>query len=170
MQGKLFDSRSAGLESIGARIAPGFIGGLLATVALDLVIIGIFPLMALPADVSFSVIGDTAAGFFASLGINVAGGVALGLLVHYSTGIMLGVLLSVALSYRDTFRIDSIKKGAAVGILYTELISLPLLALPPIILNMPASDAAQWFGLSLMMHSLYGAVLGAVVGYGLQAK
>jgi hypothetical protein len=170
MQGEDYDSRGASLVTNPAlaRIAPGFIGGLLATIAIDLVVIGIFPLMAIPADVSFSVIGDTAAGFFDLVGITVAGGVALGVLVHYLTGISLGVLLGWALSYNNTFHVDSIKKGAAVGILYTEVISLPLLALPPIVLNMPASGAAQWFGVSLIMHSLYGAVLGAVVGYGLQ--
>jgi len=141
----------------------GLVGGLLATIVIDLVVVGVFPLMGTPADISFSIIGDTAAGFFALFGLAIAGGVPLGLVVHYLTGIWLGVIFGAVVSHSDALRVDSVKKGAGLGILYTEVVSLPILATAPIILKMTASDAVQWFGVSFVMHLVYGMVLGIVV-------
>jgi NhaP-type Na+/H+ or K+/H+ antiporter len=36
-----------------------------------------------------------------------------------------------------------------------------------LILQMTPSEAAQWFGLSFLMHLVYGLMLGIVVSYGL---
>jgi NhaP-type Na+/H+ or K+/H+ antiporter len=43
--------------------------------------------------------------------------------------------------------------------------SLPLLAIAANILGMTASETAQWFGISFIMHLVYGGVLGVVVSY-----
>jgi hypothetical protein len=64
---------------------------------------------------------------------------------------------------------DSIKKGAGLGILYVEALSLPLLAAATLVLRMTASATALWFGISLVMHLAYGGVMGAVVSYGLRS-
>jgi hypothetical protein len=93
----------------------------------------------------------------------IAGGVPLGLVVHYLTGISLGVIFGAVVSRSDSLRVDSMKKGAGLGILYTEIISLPILATAPVILQMTMSSAAQWFGVSFVMHLVYGMVLGIVV-------
>jgi hypothetical protein len=124
----------------------GSIGGLAATVAIDLITIGVVPLMGMPADSGFAIIGDTAAGFLSLLGINVAG---------------------VAVTHVDVFHLNSAKQSLGLGILYTEVISLPILVMPPIILKWTTAAAAQWFGFSFVMHAIWGVVLGAVVCYGL---
>ncbi len=147
----------------------GFIGGLVATLVIDLVVVGMFPFVGMPAKVSFSIIGDTAAGFFSMLGIEMAGGVPLGLLVHYLTGLSLGGIFGRVASRHDILRLDSTKKGVGLGILYTEVASFPLLVTAPIILKMAAPDAAQWFGVSFVMHAVFGLVLGMVVSYGLRS-
>ena len=65
------DARSKGLVL-------GLAGGVVATVVIDLITVAVMPLIGLPADSGFSLIGDTAAGFLAPFGIDVAGGVPLG--------------------------------------------------------------------------------------------
>ena len=147
----------------------GLIGGLAATIVIDVITVGVLPLMGLPADGGFVVIGDTAAGFFSLLGIDVAGGVPLGAVFHFLIGLALGVIFGAAVTHVDALRLNSMKKGLGLGILYTEVISLPILVTPPIILKWTAFAAAQWFGFSFVMHAIWGIVLGVVVSYGLRS-
>lgn len=146
----------------------GLIGGLAGTIAMDLVLTGVFSVMGMPADLTFSFIGDTAAGFFTMIGIDIAGGVPLGAAVHYLIGLVLGVIFGVAVSQVDALRVDTLKKGVVLGILYIEIISLPILATAPLIKKMTSSDTLQWFGLSFAMHLICGVVLGVIVSYGLR--
>jgi hypothetical protein len=130
--------------------------------------VGIFLVMGRPVSLSFSIIGDAAASFFSRLGVNLAGGAPLGVVVFYLLGLALGVTFVALVSRVDAFRLDSIKKGAGLGILYVEAMSLPLLATATLVLNMTAAATALWFGISVVMHLAYGGVLGAVVSYGLR--
>ncbi len=145
----------------------GLIGGLVGTIIMDLFGAGIFILMGGPASLSFSVIGDAAASFLARLGIIVAGGLPLGAMLHYLIGLVFGVIFAEAILRVRAIRVDSMKKILVAGILYVEAMSLPLLTAAAILLQMDASQTAQWFGISIVMHLVYGAVLGAVVRYGL---
>jgi hypothetical protein len=147
------------MKAIGA----GLLGGLVATLVLDVIVVGLFPFIGMPADISFSIIGDTAARFFAMLDIEMAGGVPLGLLVHYLTGLALGGLFGAAASRHDILRLDAKKNCVRLGSLYTEIVSFPILATAPIMLQMSAPSAAQWFGVSFVMHAVYGSVLAFVV-------
>jgi hypothetical protein len=147
----------------------GLAGGVVATVVIDLITMAVMPLMGLPASSGFSVIGDTAAGFLALFGISVAGGVALGAVLHYLIGAALGILFGWAVTRIAALRLGSIKKGVGLGILYTEIISLPILVLPPIILGWATPVTVWWFGFSFMMHAIWGATLGAMVAYGLRS-
>jgi NhaP-type Na+/H+ or K+/H+ antiporter len=63
--------------------------------------------------------------------------------------------------------VDTLKKGLVLAILYVEILSQPILATTPILLKMTAHETLQWFGVSFVMHLIWGAVLGAVVSYGL---
>jgi hypothetical protein len=146
----------------------GLAGGVAATAVIDLVTAVVLPLMGLPADGGFAVIGDTAAGFLALFGVAVAGGVALGAVLHYLIGAALGVLFGWAVTRIAALRLSSVKKGVGLGILYTEIISLPILVLPPIILKWPSP--AWWFEFSFVMHAIWGAVLGAIVAFGLARR
>jgi hypothetical protein len=147
----------------------GLVAGLAATVVIDLITMGVMPLMGSPADRGFSIIGDTAAGFFSLLGMSVTGGVPLGVVLHYLIGLALGALFGAVVTRMDALRLNSIKKSVGLGILYTEVISLPILVLPPIILKWTTPDALVWFGFSVVMHAIWGIVLGLVVGYGLRS-
>jgi hypothetical protein len=145
----------------------GLIGGLAATVVIDVITVGVLPFMGAPADSGFAIIGDTAAGFFSLLRVDAAGGVLVGAVFHYLVGLALGVVFGTAVTHVDVLHLNSVKKGLGLGILYTEVISLPILVMPPIILKWTTPAAAQWFGFSFVMHAIWGVVLGVVVSYGL---
>jgi hypothetical protein len=155
------------MRTVKAGLVLGAAGGVAATIVIDVVTAGVMPLMGLPPTAGFATIGDTAAGFFALLGLQVAGGVLPGAILHYLIGLVLGAVFGAAAAGVSAFRLTSLKRGISLGILYTELISLPILVTPPLILNWGLADAAQWFGFSVVMHAIWGAVLGAVVAYGL---
>jgi hypothetical protein len=145
----------------------GVAGGFAATVVIDVVTAAVMPLMGLPATGGFSVIGDTAAGFFRMIGLKIAGGLPIGIFLHYLIGIVLGAIFGAAAIRIPAFRPASVKRGIGLGILYTEVISLPILVTPPLILGWDRSTTMQWFGFSFVMHAIWGTVLGAVVAYGL---
>jgi hypothetical protein len=146
----------------------GLVAGLVATIVIDLITMAVLPFMGLPADGGFSVIGDTAAGFFSLFGIKVAGGVPLGVVLHYLIGVALGVIFGAGVTRIDALRLNSTRKGVGLGFLYTEVISLPILVMPPIILHWTVPATAQWFGFSFVMHAIWGIVLGVIVSYGLR--
>ena len=147
-------------------IVVGLIGGLVGTIVMDLFGLGMFLVMGGPASISFSIIGDAAAGFFSMMGLAMTGGAPLGAVLHYMIGLALGVVFGAAVSRVNALRVDSTKKGVGLGILYVEAMSLPMLATAAIILQMTASETTQWFGLSFVMHLVYGGVLGIVVNRG----
>ncbi len=158
--------RSAGTLSRG--IVVGLIGGLAGTIAMHLFGVGIFLAMGQPTSISFSIIGDAAASFFSRLGVDLAGGAPLGMVVFYLLGLALGVTFVALVLRIDAFRMDSIRKGVGLGILFVEAMSVPMLLAATLLLKMAASAAALWFGISAVMHLIYGGVLGAVVSYGLR--
>lgn len=149
-------------------VIAGLIGGLLGTVVMDLFGAGLFLALGGPASLSFAIIGDAAAGFFAMLGITLAGGAPLGALLHYLIGLGLGGVLGAAVSQLALLRGLSTWKGVGLGVLYVEVMSQPLLVAAALILRMTTAEVAQWFGISFVMHLIYGLVLGLIVYYGLR--
>ncbi len=167
-----YDARAVGAISGSTRtkgLVWGLIGGLAATIVIDLLTMAVLPLMGSPADGGFSIIGDTAAGFLALFGIDLAGGVPLGLGLHYLIGLVLGVIFGAAVTRMRALRLNSMRKGLGLGILFAEVISLPIVVLPPIILQLSTSSTAQWLGFCLVMHAIWGTVLGLVVGWGVRS-
>jgi hypothetical protein len=166
------DSRAKGAMGSGTRakgLALGLIAGLAATIVVDLIMMGVLLFTGQPADDGFAVIGDTAAGVFSLFGIDVAGGVPPGVVWHYLIGLALGVIFGAAVTRFDALRLNSMKKGVGLGILYTEIMSMPFLVMPPIILKWTASATAQVFGFYFVMHAIWGILLGVVVSYGLRS-
>jgi len=147
----------------------GLLAGLAATIAIDVLTMAVLPLTGAPGTGGFILIGDTAAAFFAGIGVHLAGGVPLGLFFHYIIGIALGGLFGGVVSRAAALRTASRLKMAGLGVLYTELISIPIVILPPIILKMAKPDIIQWLGFCVVMHGIFGVVLGLVVSYGLRA-
>jgi len=143
----------------------GLIGGLVGTIIMDLVIAGFFWLMGMPVDLIYSFIGEVAQSFFLRIGIDAPSAVPLGAFVHFFLGLALGGLFGFAVSKIRALRVESLKKGVLLGILYIEVASQPILVTAPLLRKMTPSDILQWYGLSTVMHLIYGIVLGAVLSY-----
>jgi hypothetical protein len=155
--------------SWGKAVLVGLAAGLAATVVVDAIMMSLLRLSGQPVQNGFVLIGDTAAGFLAKIGIHLAGGVPLGLAIHFFTGLVLGVLFAGLATGVPTLRKASRPKMAGVGVVYTELISIPLLVWPPIILGMAQPDAVGWFSVTASLHAVFGLVLGLAVSFGLRA-
>lgn len=147
-------------------IVTGMVGGLTGTYIMYLFGACIFALLGWPANTSVTIIGDSAAAFFSLLGITLTGGSWLGMRLYYLIGLAMGAILGVAIVRLEPLHTASHKKMVGLSILYVEGMSLPLLAAGTMALKMSASDAALWFGISFIMHLVYGLVLGLVMSYG----
>jgi hypothetical protein len=157
-----------GRHAIMAGAGWGLVGGLVATIAMDIVRIALLSVIGVPAVIVFTTIGDTAASALALVGLPLAGGVRLGAAVYYLLGLVLGAFFGVALAGVARLRSSSQRGCIVLGILYAEIVSQPILALSPLLLKMTAADTVQWFTFSAAMHAIWGGVLGAIVSYGLR--
>jgi NhaP-type Na+/H+ or K+/H+ antiporter len=86
--------------------------------------------------------------------------------LYYLIGLILGASLGAATHGIGVFRVTSIKRAIGLSILYVEAMSLPMLTVAAVILKLTASETAQWFGISFVLHLVYGLVLGLVIGFG----
>jgi hypothetical protein len=153
--------------TIAQGMAVGAVGGLVGTMVMDLVLMGALSATGLPALACFSIVGDTVARFFSLLGVEMAGGVPLGAAAHYLIGPLVGAIFGVAVTRVDALRVDTLKKGVVLAVLYVEILSQPILATTPLLLKMTAHETLQWFSVSFVMHFLLAVVLGVIVSYGL---
>jgi hypothetical protein len=144
----------------------GLIAGLAGTMVMDLVLMGTLAAIGLPTLTCFSIVGDTVEQLFSNLGIYIAGGVPMGIAAHYLVGPLFGLIFGSLLAKVDVLRVNTLKKGIVLAVIYVEIISQPILATTPILLKMTVKDTLLWFGASFVMHFLYGLVLGAIVSYG----
>jgi len=81
---------------------------------------------------------------------------------------VVGAILGAAVAEVDALRVDTLKKSLVLAVLYVEILGQPILATTPILLKMTATETLQWFGVSFVMHLVYGVVLGLVVSCGLR--
>jgi hypothetical protein len=152
-------------DTLTKAIVWGLIGGFVGTIIMDLVIAGLFLLVGMPVDLIYSFIGDVAQSFFLRIGIDAAGGVPLGAFIHFFLGLALGGLLGVLVTQIRALRLASLKKGIWLGILYIEVVSQPILVTAPLLRQMTTADIVQWYGLSTVMHLIYGMILGGVLSF-----
>jgi len=152
----------------------GLLGGLTATLVMDIILIGILVAAGLPALTCFSIVGDTAANLFSLGVVGTAGSIPMGIAAHYLIGPLMGSMFGaaaakyIAVAKVKALRMDSLKKVIILAVLYAEILSQPMLAMASILLRMTASEVMQWFGGSLVMHMIWGGVLGAVWSRGLR--
>jgi hypothetical protein len=157
------------LSTIIRGMLAGMAGGLAGTFAMYLFGAGIFALLGLPVNTSHEIIGNSAAAFFAKLGIELPGGVRLGVRFYYLIGLSMGAVFGLAVAWLEPLRRSSLWKKMGLGILYVEVLSVPLLIAGAYALQMKPADAALWFAISVVMHLVYGLVLGAVTSVILSA-
>ena len=150
-------------DALTKAIVWGLISGFVGTIVMDLIIAGLFLLVGMPVDLIYSFIGDVAQNFFLRIGINAAGGVPLGAFIHFFLGLALGGLFGALVTQVRALRLHSLKKGVLLGMLYIEIASQPILVTAPLLREMTTADIVQWYGLSTVMHLIYGMFLGGVL-------
>jgi hypothetical protein len=154
----------------------GFLGGLVATLVMDLVLMSSLVAAGGSALTCFSIVGDTVTRLFS---LKVTAGIPLGIAVHYTVGPLMGIIFGAlaarnyAVAKRSAgkwnfLRIDSRKKMILLAVLYAEIFSMPLVTLSPILMKMPVSDTLLWFGGAVVMHLIWACVLGVVMSMGLR--
>ncbi len=156
-------------QALSKGIAVGALGGLVGTIVMDLFGLGVLLVNGGPDTISFSLIGDAAATFFSRLGIPISGGTPLGLFLHYLIGLLLGIALGAGICVVGIRGIGW-KKGVALGILFVEAMSIPMLTAAAIVLQMSVSQTAVYFVTSFTMHLVFGGVLGLILSYGLGSR
>ncbi len=146
----------------------GLLGGLAGTMVMDLCVIGAFS----AADVSvlhcFSNIGDTVARFFTIFGMEIPGGVPVGIATQYLIGPAIGASFGAAVAWVDILRAFARKRAIVLAVLYVEMVGQPLIATMPILLRWTLPEALTWYGGALIAHLIAGAVLGLVMRFGLR--
>ncbi len=154
--------------SLSKGLAWGFASGLAGTLTMDILLMAALPVAGFPALTCFMIVGDTVARLFSLNGIEMTGGVPLGVITHYLIGPAVGVLFGAAVTKVKALRLTTTKKSVFLAILYVQILSQPILATAPILLKMTASKTIQWYGGALLMHSVLGLVLGVIMSYGLR--
>jgi hypothetical protein len=154
--------------SLSRGLGLGLIAGLIGTMVMDLVLMGVLPIAGFPALTCFSIVGNTVASFFSIQGIEMTGGIPLGVFTHYLIGPVAGAIFGAVVTQVKVFRPETLKKSIILAILYVQILSQPILATTPILLKMTLTKTLQWYGGSFVMHSVLGLVLGVIMSYGLR--
>jgi hypothetical protein len=168
LQGNSWAKEHITQSILASGIVLGLIGGMLGMLVVDLMLMGTLSIAGLSPFTCFSTVGDTVARFFSILGIEMTGGVPLGVATHYVVGPLLGAIFAATIARGNALRAGTLKKYVVLAVLYGEVVSQPLFAMIPILLKMATSETLVWFFGSLTMHFIWGIVLGAVVSYGLR--
>ncbi len=145
----------------------GAAGGFGGTLVMDLILMGALSAAGLPALTCFSVIGDTAARFFAVLGIKFAGTVPLGLAAQCLVGSAIGASFGAAVARVAILRVNTVKRSVVLAVLCMEMAGQPLLATMLILLKWTLAETLLWYGGAVFAHLIAGTVLGLILSYGL---
>ena len=167
-QGFLLAKRHIIDAALAGGIGWGMLGGLAGTMLMDLMLIGAFMIAGLPAFTCFSLVGETVEHLFTLLGVEMTGGVLLGVSVHYLIGPLIGAIFGAVVARFPALRTGTLKKCLILAVLYVEVLSQPLLALAPLLLKMTQTEILEWYGGSFVMHFILGIILGTVVSHGLR--
>lgn len=161
-------------------IGIGLVGGLLAVIAMTVVMAAMFTMMGLPAD-----------AFFAVIGIAMGGDGSLGIALHIVTGLLIGLIFGAIVSQVRALRVTSMGRGVGLG-LAAGIVAFIVLFLPMAMSMMPPAMVAllsrmqpqapqqavmqmaqslmpMLLGGGLILHLIYGGVLGGVASYGLRS-
>ncbi len=148
----------------------GSIGGLAGTLMMDSLLMGALLAARIPASFCFSLVGGTMARFFSLLGVKITGGIPTGIVTHYLIGLLVGFLFGTVVAGVPALRVDTTRKCILAAILYVEILSQPLLATAPLLMEMDRLTVMLWYGGSLIMHLILAVILGSIVARGLHFK
>jgi hypothetical protein len=141
----------------------GIIAGLVSTMVSDIVSLIIFRVMGESFSSFFALIGQSFLTLFHS---DIANPVWQGLTLHYSIGILTGLVLGLATQYFRILKFSSYKRSILISIIITQVEGNALFYLMSVIMHIPQSDMVMMYGLGFILHLIWGTCLGTIIRYG----
>jgi hypothetical protein len=89
-----------------------------------------------------------------------------GLVLHYSIGILTGLVLGLATQIIGKLHFSSYRKSILFSIIITEIEGTTLFYLMSLILNIPQSEMMLMYGLGFFLHVIWGICLGVILYFG----
>ena len=143
----------------------GLIAGLMSTIVMDIVMVGIFAVIGTSVGLFLSLIGTTVLTLF---GISIVDPLPLGVALHYLIGILTGLLFGIISTRINILSLNTYRKGLLLGILVAQIEGNVLFLLMSVILDMALSEMTMIFGLGFVLHLIWGTGLGVIISYGQQ--
>jgi ethanolamine transporter EutH len=132
----------------------GFLGGLIGTVMMDIVLFIEFYLFKMPIYTNYAVIGSA---------VGASGWI--GFILHFIIGPALGLVFGVAIAWFDFLKITTLKKGILLGVL-AGIITIPLGCVPTALLS--HVPIINFVSFSAIPHLVWGSGLGWYFAYRVQ--
>ncbi len=147
-------------------LAWALLGGIAGTLAMDLSLMAVLWLAGRDPFKCFTMVGSTIRLF---IGLPAGEGmtpVLAGIATHYSVGPALALLFLPVLRRLNASPVLSLRRQLVTAVVYTEIISQPMLALVPIYMALAPLVTVLWYAGAAVMHAIYAVVLGLVLWFG----
>jgi hypothetical protein len=154
-------------ENIAAGGIYGIIAGIVSTIVIDIVALIILAVMGLSLASFFALIGQC---FLTLIGVNATDPVWQGVTLHYSIGILTGLVIGLLTQRFHKLQFSSYRKGILLSIIIAEVEGNSLFYLMSVIMKIPQSEIVIMYGLCCFFHLIWGASLGFVISYCQQHK
>ena len=141
----------------------GLVAGLVSTIVTDLVSLAIFYFIGESLPSFFALIGRS---FLTLINIDTAFPFWQGLGLHYSIGIITGLVLGVLTQLINVSCFNTFKKSVLISIIITQIEGTTLFFLMSLILQIPQSEMLVMYGLGFILHLIWGSCLGLIVCLG----
>jgi hypothetical protein len=141
----------------------GLIAGIVSTMVTDTVSLVLFLVMGESLPSFFALIGQS---FLTLINVEVAYPLWQGLVLHYSIGILTGLVLGLATRTIGKLYFNSYRKSILFSIIITEIEGTTLFYLMSLILNIPQSEMIIMYGLGFFLHVIWGTCLGLILSFG----
>jgi hypothetical protein len=149
-------------QNIMRGIKYGIIAGLVSTIVTDIVSVIIFVFMGESLPAFFALIGQS---FLTLLGIDAVYPIWQGLTLHYSIGILTGLVLGLLTQKFHRLQFSSYRKGILASIIITQIEGNALFYLMSIIMDIPQSQMVMMYGLGFVLHLIWGTCLGSIISF-----
>jgi hypothetical protein len=104
------------------------------------------------------------------IGADAADPVLQGLTLHYSIGILTGLVIGLLTQRFHKLQFSSYRKGILLSIIITQIEGNALFYLMSVIMKIPLSGMVTMYELCFILHLIWGACLGLIISYGQQHK
>jgi hypothetical protein len=164
-------SKRKGQQMNGEKIIRGSIHGIIAGTISTMVIDIVAMIMLAPVGISlwsfFALIGRC---LLTLIGPNAFDPAWLGITLHYSIGILTGVIISLLTQMYHKLRFKSYRKAVLFCLIIAEVEGNSLFYLMSVIMNIPQSEIWFMYGLCVLFHLIWGTCLGLIISYFQQHK